>query len=227
MSNGVLSVWTDIAEGADAADFEEWYIRQHVNERAACPGFVSGARYTAVEGAPRLFAFYETETPEVLFSPAYKASLDAPTEWTRRSLPAFRGIIRTVMRVRARAGEGRGVVVGTLRLAPGTGAGDLLEAWLSVELPERMLAMPGIVRAEFWQAEPKSLDGENAEKRLRPGEDRTARWVVQIDGSDEASVRRAMDELLSPAVLRRRGVAEGAERGIYRLVYLKASAWRA
>jgi hypothetical protein len=225
MAHGILAVWTDIAAGADAADFEEWYIRQHVNERAACPGFVSGARYSAIEGSPRIFAIYETETPEVLFSPAYKASLDNPTDWTRRSLPAFEGVIRTVMRVRARAGEGRGGVVGTLRLAPTGDAEDRLAAWLAAELLDAAVAMPGIVRAEFWQAEPKSLDGDNAEKRLRKGEDRTARWVVTLDGSDEASVRRAMDELLSPAILQRRGAAPGAERGIYRLVYLKASAW--
>jgi len=225
MSNGILAVWTDIAADADTADFEEWYVRQHVNERAACPGFVSGSRYTAIEGSPRIFAIYETETPEVLFSPAYKASLDNPTEWTRRSLPAFEGIIRTVMRVRARAGEGRGGVVGTLRLEPGDGNEARLSAWLSAELPDAALALPGIVRAEYWQAEPKSLDGDNAEKRLRKGEDRTARWVMAIDGSDEASVRQAMGELLSPAILQRRGAAAAAERGIYRLVYLKASAW--
>ena len=225
MSNGILAVWTDIAEAADAADFEEWYIRQHVNERAACPGFVSGARYTAIEGGPRIMAIYETETPQVLFSQPYKASLDNPTDWTRASVAQFRGIIRTVMRVRARAGEGRGGVAGTVRLEPAEGAEDRLEAWLAAELPAAMVAMPGIVRAEFWQAEPKSLDGDNAEKRLRPGEDRTARWVVQIDGSDEAQVRRAMDELLSPAILKRRGAADGAERGLYRLVYLRASAW--
>jgi len=224
MSSGILAVWTDVAEHG-TADFEEWYIRQHVNERASCPGFLSGTRYSAIEGSPKVFAVYETEAPEVLFSDAYQAQINNPTDWTRRVLPHFRGIVRTVMRVRARQGEGRGGVCCTIRLEPAPEAESRLESWLVEQVLPALVARPGVVRAELWQAEPASALGETAESRLRQGPDRTARWALAVDAADEASLRRAVDELVPAAELQRHGAAAGAERGIYRLVYVRASSW--
>lgn len=224
MANGILAVWTDVtAEGA--ADFEEWYVRQHVNERASCPGFLSGARYSAIEASPKIFACYETETPEVLFGPDYQAQINNPTPWTQRVMSSFRNIIRTVMRVRARAGEGRGGVAGTIRLAPADGAAAALEAWLADEAVPALVASPGVVRAEFWQAEARSALGETAESRLREGPDRTAEWTLAVDATDETALRAAMDRLVPAAELERHGAAPGSERGFYRLVYVKASSW--
>lgn len=224
MAEGILAVWTDVAEEG-AADFEEWYVRQHVNERASCPGFLSGARYSAIEGSPRAFAVYETETPDVLFGDAYQAQINNPTEWTRRVLPHFRGIIRTVMRVRARRGEGRGGVICTVRLAPKAGEEAGLEGWLADEALAALVARPGVVRAELWQAEPRSAVGETAESRLRQGPDRTARWALAVDAADEDALRGAVDELIPPETLERHGAAPAAERGLYRLIYVKASSW--
>lgn len=224
MADGILAVWTDVADEG-AADFEEWYVRQHVNERASCAGFLSGARYSAIEGSPKVFAVYETQAPEALFSDAYQAQINNPTPWTQRVLPHFRGIIRTVMRVRARQGEGRGGVCCTIRLEPAVGEEDGLEAWLADEALPALVARPGVVRAELWQAEPKSALGESAESRLRQGDDRTARWVLAVDAADEGSLRRAVDEIVPNAALQRHGAAAGAERGLYRLIYVKASSW--
>lgn len=222
MSSGILAVWSDVAAEA-AADFEEWYVRQHVNERVGCPGFLSGARYSAIEGDPPIFAIYETETPEVLFGADYQAQLANPTAWTRRIMPHFQSAIRTVMRVAARRGEGRGGVIAGIRLAPADGAADGLEAWFAESALPALVARPGVVRAELWQALPRSALGETAESRLRRGEDRTADWTVAVDATDEAGLRRALDAVLPAGELERHGAAAGAERGLYRLVYLKAS----
>lgn len=42
--NGMLFVATDVA-AQDEADFNQWYDREHVEERVRVPGFLSGTRY--------------------------------------------------------------------------------------------------------------------------------------------------------------------------------------
>ncbi len=223
MANGVLAVWADVAKGAEA-DFDEWYIREHVNERVEVPGFLAGYRYTAIAGRPKVLAIYELQSPEVLVSPAYLERLNDPTEWTRRVMASFRNMIRTALRVRARRGEGRGGVVGTVRLAPAPGADRNLETWISRDLIGVLVARPGIVRAEFWQAETMKAPAETAEQGLREGEDAAATWVVQFDGMDEASVQSTIAEVLSSQALESQGAERGSEAGVYQLLYAKTAA---
>jgi hypothetical protein len=56
-------------------DFNDWYTNVHLPVVVACPGFVSGKRYTArtvgKDAAPvaRYWALYEIESEEALTSP--------------------------------------------------------------------------------------------------------------------------------------------------------------
>lgn len=222
MANGILAVWADVVKEAEG-DFNEWYIREHVNERVDVLGFLAGFRYTAIAGRPKILAIYETQSPEVLVSAAYLERLNEPTEWTRRVMPRFRNMIRTVLRVRARRGEGRGGVAGTVRLAPEPGADRKLETWISRTLVDELMRQPGIIRAEFWQAENVGTEGESEESRMRGGADSTADWVIQYDGMDEASVQDAMRSLLSSQALESEGAERGSEAGVYRLAYAKVA----
>ena len=114
MAEGMLVVWTDVAPAGED-DFEEWYNREHVNERAAIKGFLSGHRYAAIRGRPRYLALYETRTPQVLSSKHYREVSEAPTGWTKRVTRQFQNTTRGIFQVRAREGEGRGGVVASLR----------------------------------------------------------------------------------------------------------------
>jgi hypothetical protein len=83
---GLLMVWADVAADKEA-EFNRWYNEEHLAERMAIPGFLSGARYEAVKGGPKHLAVYELESPGVLQSAAYKKVSENPTEWTKRSGP--------------------------------------------------------------------------------------------------------------------------------------------
>ena len=66
-------------------EFNAWYDTEHLPERVAIPGFESGLRYVCVAGFPRYFAMYDTQTPDVLNSPAYlRVSLEQSSPWTKR-----------------------------------------------------------------------------------------------------------------------------------------------
>ena len=69
--SGLLLVMMDI-DPEHEEDFNRWYDEEHVPERMAIPGFLTGRRYRAVEGGPKYLAIYEIKSPEVLDSPAPK-----------------------------------------------------------------------------------------------------------------------------------------------------------
>jgi hypothetical protein len=65
-------------------EFNRWYDEEHYPERIACPGFIRGQRYMAVEGEPKYLAVYELESPDVLQGEAYR-KLQEPSPWTLRT----------------------------------------------------------------------------------------------------------------------------------------------
>src|SRR6185503_17302843 len=83
---GLLMVWADVPADKEG-EFNRWYNEEHLAERLAIPGFLSGARYEAVKGGPKHLAVYELEGTAVLESPAYKKVSANPTPWTQRSGP--------------------------------------------------------------------------------------------------------------------------------------------
>jgi len=83
---GLLMVWADVPADKED-DFNRWYNEEHLAERLAIPGFLSGARYEVVKGGPKHLALYELESPAVLESEAYRRVQAKPTEMTRRYGP--------------------------------------------------------------------------------------------------------------------------------------------
>src|SRR5919204_2830500 len=83
---GLLMVWADVPADKEK-DFNRWYNEEHLAERLAIPGFLAGARYEAVKGAPKHLAYYELESPEVLQSEAYRRVIANPTPATKRFGP--------------------------------------------------------------------------------------------------------------------------------------------
>ena len=70
LGDGVLLTFTEVPEAREE-DFNEWYNREHLDERVGMPGFRRARRYIAVEGGatdgtPKYFASYETGTVEDL-----------------------------------------------------------------------------------------------------------------------------------------------------------------
>ncbi|MGD8477411.1 MAG: hypothetical protein PVI98_09690, partial [Burkholderiales bacterium] len=67
MYEGVLAIWNDCLPEVEK-QYEDWYMHQHLPERVGVPGFRIGRRYQALAAEPRYFTYYDTDTPEVLWS---------------------------------------------------------------------------------------------------------------------------------------------------------------
>ena len=104
MEAGILAIWND-CDAAVEAEYERWYVGEHLAERVGVPGFRFGRRYQAVRAEVRYFTFYETDAPLVLRGRAYLDRLDHPTPATRRLMGHFHNMSRTVCRKTSHAGS--------------------------------------------------------------------------------------------------------------------------
>jgi hypothetical protein len=67
-------------------EFNAWYDSEHIPERLAVPGILTGLRYMNIGGsAPRYLAMYDLESFAVMDSPEYlRVAFDNSSPWTKR-----------------------------------------------------------------------------------------------------------------------------------------------
>lgn len=174
----------------DEADFNRWYDREHLEERVAIDGFLEARRYVAHAANPKYLCLYSTATLEVLDSPAYKARLANPTDWSRQAMARFKDMLRVVARITVSKGTGRGAALGVVRLRP---TPDNAASWRDA-LQDRLTPdeQDGIVSIHLLESEPE-LSGATAE--LPAARNEGARdWFVLIDGTHVGAVSAVIAE---------------------------------
>jgi hypothetical protein len=207
---GMLLTSMDI-DGADEEEFNRWYDREHLEERVAIDGFLEARRYLAHTGSPKFLFLYSTRTIEVLDSPAYRARLSNPTEWSKKNMARFKNMIRAVARITSSRGVGRGAVLGIVRLRPRTGQQDALRADLKTRLDPDL---DGIISMHLLESDAK-LSGPTSE--IPAAGSGAADWFVLIDGTNVSAISSALAARFTGTV-----APEGAElvsSGIYDLLW--------
>jgi hypothetical protein len=200
---GILAIFNNVAPGRDA-EFEEWFQHEHLAERIAVPGFLTGRRHEAVSGQPRYFNFYLTQSAQVLKSPAYLGRLDQPTPMTRTVMSEiFKDMIRTVCHRVFRRGAMRGAGVVAVRFgeSPDEAALQATIEWL---MRDRAVAC-----GEVWRAADPREFPVSEEERLRGG-DRKIEACLLVE-----TLRVPDAETIGAALA---GEFRGAETGVYRLL---------
>lgn len=193
MTDAILAVWNDV-QPEQEADFNDWYIRDHLPDRVSIPGFRRGRRWLSAGGGPRYFTFYEIDDVGVMHSAAYLNRHENPTDWTRKVMPAFVGMNRSICRVTARQGRGDGGVAAVVRLAPETGADDALRGWIAGQALPGIMRAPGILGAGLWELDrPASRTPVTAETRLRATADAVIDWALVVEASRLEELDTAAD----------------------------------
>jgi hypothetical protein len=178
---GMLLTSMDI-DAAHEEEFSRWYDREHLQERVAIEGFLEARRYRAHTGSPKNLFLYSTRTIDVLDSPAYRARLSNPTEWSKSTMARFKNMIRAVARITASRGVGRGAKLGIARLRPEAGKEDALRAELKAKLDPDA---DGIISMHLLESDPR-LSGPTTE--IPPAGSGAADWFVLIDGTDVGAI---------------------------------------
>ena len=169
---GVIAIWQDLIPEA-RQDYYEWHNRQHVPERLSIPGFRRARRFVAVSGGPEFYTLYEAESHGDVSGKAYLERLNAPTEWTRRIMPAFRNMARAVCRVAYSGGVGEGGFMLTQRFSlPGKKRQDFVTKLSETILP-RLADLPGVAGVHLCIADESASTVETFEKTFRAADDLT------------------------------------------------------
>ena len=189
---GLLYVEVDCPPELEG-EFHAWYNTEHIPERLGIPGFVTGRRYSALEGAPRWLASYELEHLGVLESRDYLEWLGPlQTAWTRRILSSTR-VHRSVFRLAQRAdstlpsrqGERASGLLAVRYEASSVGE-ETLNAWHDGAFCWELLQVPGVLRASRYD----SAEGGEGHLVLY---DLEQPWVVQ-DSNFGQLWKRGWDE---------------------------------
>jgi hypothetical protein len=157
---GLLMVWADVPPTKED-EFNLWYNEEHLAERLAVPGFLSGARYEAVKGGPKHLACYELESVAVLESEAYKRVQANPTERTRRCSPEVIGTtyIRNVYSMihpatltpaAARSGMALALQIG--RMDVPAEIDEEFNSWYNTIYVPNYEKVPGVIRGRRYRA---------------------------------------------------------------------------
>jgi len=202
MGDAVLITQMNIP-AATEAEFNDWYTNEHVAERVDLPGFRSAYRFAALDGAPKYFAYYETDGLDALTTPTYKAILANQSDWSKKVMAQFRDFGRLCGPLVARAGRGHGGMALVVRAS----GDDSLDAGLTALL-ETAAKSPLVVGGYLWRADADAT-GDPAVAGQR---------VMVIEALDELALRSFAAEALVPSALKAAGAEGEADIGYYRLI---------
>ena len=186
-----IAMWWEVSPEV-RAEWEEWHTVEHMPERLSIPGFLRGSRW--ISGESSYFMLYEAAELGTITSGPYLERLNNPTPWSRKMMPHHRNMVRSLCRVRGRAGDGLGHAAATVRF--------------SQDALPRLEERKGVTSMQLLESVPPAEVPRTEEQKIRGG-DAQADRVLLVCGYDVDAVRTASRELAPP----------GAVVGVYRLAF--------
>ncbi len=215
---GMLITFTEV-KARDERDFNEWYNREHIDERINLPGFHRARRYVAVRGAPKYLATYECDSVGDLATPGYLQLLANQTPWSQAVMARFTHFHRLTLRIQADLTHGIGGAIACVRFTPDPRERKPLVAWLQETVLPRAIARPGMLGAFAAENDVETTNAPLQEKSMDHPRAEEAEWVVILEGADAASVGVTARTLFKPGVLKPYGVSVAPTIGTYRLLF--------
>jgi hypothetical protein len=199
----------------DDLEFNEWYIREHMPERVALPGFNRGRRYRAIEEGPKYMAFYETTDAGALGSEDYLKLVRNFDPHSRQFVPRFQSPSRTISVVRASVGLGETGMLGLIGFEA-----KAAEAWRggAGQRPVMdLVAQHGVAGVHLIESDEEAL-AHSRKGHLRQG-DLVLPWTLLVEAIDEAALDAVWRGPLAPAALAGHGANKTLLRCRYRLLF--------
>lgn len=159
-----LLVWSDIDPDHEA-DFNQWYDREHMEERVRIPGFTGARRYRAVSGSARRYlALYRASSLADFPSDAYRKAFTKQTQWSITNFGRMSNTRRRVMQVPQEGGFGWGGALVLIELVPNAMDTDAVSTVLG-----KLMAEEGVLRVHHMipdETLSTPLPSENTEGRV-------------------------------------------------------------
>lgn len=221
LGTGMLLTFTEVPP-EDELDFNEWYDREHIDERVFMPGFQRARRYVAADAATRVkyFASYETGSVRDLCAPDYMKLLGNQSDWSKRVMARFTHFDRLTLSCTVDLAHGISGAAGLARFFPPEDSKQRLREVFRDSLLPDLAGRPGVHGAVLLE---NDLDvvavGLRAQGRPVP-ERMPQEWVVILDGRTPAAVGAALDAGFGDDRLAEFGLpSNGVELGRYALLF--------
>ena len=215
---GMLIVYTEV-KARDERDFNEWYNREHIDERVNLPGFHRARRYVAVRGTPKYLATYECDSVGDLATPGYLALLASQTPWTQAVMARFTQFNRMALRVQVDLSHGVGGAVAAVRFVPDPRERKALVAWLHETALPKAIARPGMLGAAAAENDLEVANAPLRDKSMDRPRAEEIEWVVLMEGADAGAAGAAARATFKLVNLRNFGVSAAPTIGTYRLLF--------
>jgi hypothetical protein len=215
---GMLIVYCEV-KPRDERDLNEWYNREHIDERVGLPGFHRGRRYVAVRGSPKYLATYECDSVEDLATPGYLKLLANQTPWTQAVMAKFTKFNRITVRVQVDQAHGEGGAVAAVRFAPDPRNRKALIEWLGEIALPKAIARPGLVGGMAGENDIEIANAPLQAKSMDSPRADEVEWVVLLEGSDAGAVGAAARAAFPLSKLRNFGVSTAPTIGTYRFLF--------
>lgn len=216
---GVLLTFTEVPDEIET-DFNEWYNREHIDERVNMPGFSRARRYRAVDGRPKYFATYETASVADLGAPEYLARLADQSPWSKQIMGQFSYFHRMTCRVTVDISHGVGGALSLVRFFPDDSVKEELRRWLAEEAMPALKQTPGLLGATLLE---NDLDTANAPAIKQGVADfpiaETQEWALLVDGADDDATAAAAQEIVGAGRLAAQGVEGEVKVAHYQFLY--------
>lgn len=222
LGNAVLAIWCDV-DPSQETRFNAWHIHEHLPERLGIPGFLRARRYEAIGASSprsaRFFTLYETQTIDVIASPAYLERLDNPTPLTRRSVSLMENMRRSALRVTATTGQGMGGYVTAWQFHPPDASDQQLRHWLETEALAQALAPVSVIAAHLCEPDIAATQAKDAtaEGKATNAVSEAPPWMLLVEAIQEEGLEAAEREIGHDLARRVGGGAEVATVDRYRL----------
>ncbi|SKA10058.1 hypothetical protein SAMN02745126_03503 [Enhydrobacter aerosaccus] len=215
---GMLITLTEV-KARDERDFNEWYNREHIDERVNLPGFHRARRYVALRGSPKYLATYECDSVNDLATPGYLALLANQTPWSQAVMAKFTHFHRLTLRLQIDLTHGVGGAVTAVRFVPDPARRRPLIEWLrDIALP-KAIQRPGMLGAAVGENDLEIANAPVQEKSMDHPRADEVEWVVLLEGAEPAATGAAARLLFKPSALKPFGVEAAPIIGTYRLLY--------
>jgi len=179
---GFMAIWSDVSP-SDFDFYHRWLLKEHFPERVSIPGFISARVFRRQAGSDfQFFIIYETESPEVLASPAYVARLNNPTPMTHKVMPKLKNFVRGAGRVVQSSGVCGGGVAKVLRFAEHHSL--LSDANARSALFDRLNEMDCVLAVRLFDVDTAATTIQTEEKRIRTSKEEIYSHLLVIEAVD-------------------------------------------
>ena len=202
-------------------NFNEWYNREHIDERVWMPGFHRARRYVDANSNAdiKYFATYETDKVEDLADPEYMELLKDQSDWSKKVMSTFTKFDRITANVTIDLSHGFGGACLAARFFPGIGIMSKLRDNLAGNLLPNIVSTPGIIGAVLVENNLSVVNEGRRAQGMEIPENETPEWIILIEAQDNKVLSRHANKLIEAGLSEFELEPSDINIGVYNLMF--------